>query len=260
MEGIYRFADLTVKIEYQHEYFKYMAADYEVASRAVCKADNESNPDIAQESGIDETISITEFDIRSEAKRNEETDRAHDGVIETLAIYRKLCERLIHRNVLLIHASAIAKDGKAYLFVAPSGTGKSTHTRLWRETFGDRVFMINDDKPLLRFCDDGIWVYGTPWNGKHHLDTNTSVPVGGICFLGRGMENKIWKVSASDGLATLLSAVYRPDDGDGMRKTVELTVALSKAIPHWKMECNISPEAAQMACKAMTEAHMEEAI
>ncbi|MCR5500013.1 MAG: hypothetical protein K6F31_06445 [Acetatifactor sp.] len=253
MEGIYRFADLTVKIEYQHEYFKYMAADYEVASRAVCKADNESNPDIAQESGIDETISITEFDIRSEAKRNEETDRAHDGVIETLAIYRKLCERLIHRNVLLIHASAIAKDGKAYLFVAPSGTGKSTHTRLWRETFGDKVFMINDDKPLLRFDGESFLAYGTPWNGKHHLDTNVSVPIGGICFLGRGVENKIWKVSAGDGLVQLLASVYRPDAADGMKKTLELVAELTKRVPLWQMECNISPEAAIMACEAMTQ-------
>jgi hypothetical protein len=240
MEGIYRFADLTVRIEHQHEYFKKMAADYEVT-----EAD-------ARASGIDEIFQITEFDIRSEAKRNDETDRARDGMIESLAIYRKLCERLVHRNVVLIHASAIAMDGKAYLFLAPSGTGKSTHTRMWRETFGDKVFMINDDKPLLRLDDEKILVYGTPWNGKHCLDTNVSVEIGGICFLGRGVENRIWKVSAGDGLVQLLASVYRPDAADGMKKTLELVAQLTKRVPLWKMECNISPEAAIMACEAMT--------
>ena len=240
MEGIYRFADLTVKIIHQHEYFKRMAVDYEMT-----EAD-------AKTTGIDETIQITEFDVRSEAKRNDEIDRTWDGMIESLAIYRRLCERLVHRNVLLIHASAIAMDGKAYLFLAPSGTGKSTHTRLWRETFGDRVFMINDDKPLLRFDDEKILAYGTPWNGKHRLDTNVSVPIGGICFLGRGGENKIWKVSAGDGLVQLLASIYRPDATDGMKKTLELVARLTKCVQLWKMECNISHEAAIMACEAMT--------
>ena len=240
MEGIYRFADLTVRIEHQHEYFKSMAADYEVT-----EAD-------ARESDIDEAFQITEFDVRREARRNDETDRARDGMIESLAIYRKLCERLVHRNVVLIHASAIAMDGKAYLFLAPSGTRKSTHTRLWRETFGERVFMINDDKPLLRLDDEKILVYGTPWNGKHRLDTNVSVPIGGICFLGRGAENRIWKVSSGDGLVQLLASVYRPDAADGMQKTLELVAQLAKRVTLWKMECNISPEAAIMACEAMT--------
>ena len=260
MEGIYRFADLTVKIEHQLVYFRKMATDYEVAAKKACELDGACTSGIECKPEIDEAFRITEADVRSEAKRNGETDHALDGMIEALAIYRKLCERLVHRNVLLAHASAIAMDDKAYLFLAPSGTGKSTHTRLWRETFGDRVFMINDDKPLLRFDGEKVLVYGTPWNGKHHLDTNVSVPIGGICFLGRGTENTIQRVSAGEGLATLFSSVYRPDAQDGMKKTVELTVTLAKCVPLWKMECNISPEAAIMACEAMTGKSIREVI
>jgi hypothetical protein len=260
MEGIYRFADTTVRISFQHEYFKAMAADYEVAAKKACELDVTGMSGIDCKPEIDETFQITESDVRSEAARNGETDRAVDGMIEALAIYRKLCERLVHRNVVLIHASAIAMDGKAYLFLAPSGTGKSTHTRLWRETFGDRVFMINDDKPLLRFDGESFQAYGTPWNGKHHLDTNVSVPIGGICFLGRGAENRIWKVSAGDGLVQLLASVYRPDAADGMKKTLELVAELTKRVPLWQMECNISPEAAIMACEAMTGKSIREVI
>lgn len=68
--------------------------------------------------------------------------------LETLAVYRKIVTRLVFSDILLIHGSAIAVDGKAYLFTAPSGTGKSTHTRMCREYFKDRAVMVNDDKPL----------------------------------------------------------------------------------------------------------------
>ena len=82
-------------------------------------------------------------------------------------------------------------DGAAYLFTAPSGTGKSTHTRLWREVFGDRVWMINDDKPMLRISENLVTAYGTPWNGKHHISRNASAPLKAIVQLNRGKENII---------------------------------------------------------------------
>ena len=94
---------------------------------------------------------------------------------ESILIHSKVSEELLNYDVLLVHGSAICMDGEVYLFTAPSGTGKSTHTRLWREVFGDRTMMIND-KPMLKICPDGVEVYGTPWRGKHHL---------GAMFTGR---------------------------------------------------------------------------
>jgi serine kinase of HPr protein (carbohydrate metabolism regulator) len=103
---------------------------------------------------------------------------------------------LMRYNGLRIHASAVEVDGKAYLFSANSGTGKSTHTRLWREVFGDRAVMVNDDKPFLRMTEGAVMVYGSPWNGKHGLGCNLSVPLKAVCILERGEENRIEKISA----------------------------------------------------------------
>ena len=100
-------------------------------------------------------------------------------------------KKILDRNCVLFHCSAVAVDGKAYLFTAASGTGKSTHTRMWRQHFGGRAVMVNDDKPILRIKDDGIYVCGTPWCGKHGLQTNVEVPVQGICILGGGEKNMI---------------------------------------------------------------------
>ncbi|MBO4471084.1 MAG: hypothetical protein J5841_04965, partial [Clostridia bacterium] len=121
--------------------------------------------------------------VQSEENRNKE--------LEILAVYRQIAEQMPFRDTFLFHGSAIAVDGAAYLFTARSGTGKSTHTRLWREMLGDRAVMVNDDKPLIHLTEDGAVVYGTPWNGKHRLGTNAVVPLKAVCILGRGERNSI---------------------------------------------------------------------
>ena len=90
--------------------------------------------------------------------------------ISERTIYRKIADALVDDGVILYHGSVIAVDGQGYLFTAKSGTGKSTHTALWRELFGERAVMVNDDKPLLRVKDDQVTVYGTPWNGNRLSD------------------------------------------------------------------------------------------
>ena len=121
-----------------------------------------------------------------------------DAYIETLAVYRKIAEQMPTYDTVLFHSSAVAVDGAAYLFAAKSGTGKSTHARLWRELLGDRAIMINDDKPLLRITDAGATVFGTPWNGKHRLGTNGSAPVRAICVLERGVQNNIERIGPKE--------------------------------------------------------------
>ena len=130
-------------------------------------------------------IATTQSDIDFEREKSAREDikegipirRFSDAYLETLAVYRKIADHLLSCDTLLFHGSVIAVDGEGYLFTAKSGTGKSTHTRLWREYFGERAVMINDDKPLLRITDSDVTAYGTPWDGKHRLSTNTAVPL-----------------------------------------------------------------------------------
>ena len=121
-----------------------------------------------------------------------------DAYLETLAVYRKICSCLLDEDILLFHGSVVSVDGIGYLFTAKSGTGKSTHTKYWREYFKDRAIMINDDKPLLEIKEDRVNVYGTPWDGKHRLSCNTCVPLKAICILNRGQDNNVLWISVQD--------------------------------------------------------------
>ena len=85
-------------------------------------------------------------------------------------LYTKICKKILgDYDGFFFHSSALALDGEGYLFTALSGTGKSTHTRNWRKLFGERVTMINDDKPIIRRIDGRFFVCGTPWMGKSDI-------------------------------------------------------------------------------------------
>ena len=208
------------------------------------------------------SVAITLSDIafereRSEAERQIEGLSPHhfsDPYLETLAVYRKIAEKMPDYGVVLFHGSCIAVDGIGYLFTAKSGTGKSTHTRLWRELLKDRAVMVNDDKPLIRIDENGAVVYGTPWDGKHRLSTNTSVPLKALCVLERGIENRIEWITKREAYPMLLQQVYRPYDRAAMAKTLELIDRLADSVDLWKMQCNMDIEAAEIAYSAMSEA------
>ena len=186
-----------------------------------------------------------------EADQNGQAAEYTDAYLETLAVYRKIAEWMPMYNTLLFHGSVIAVDGKAYLFTAKSGTGKSTHTRLWREYFGERAVMINDDKPLIRITQEGVFAYGTPWDGKHRLSTNISAPLAGICILRRGNDNSIRKITAREACPMLLQQCYRPIDAGVLAVTVMVLEELKKKTNFYELFCNISQEAVEVAYNGM---------
>ena len=151
----------------------------------------------------------------------------------------------------MLHGSTVAVDGQAYLFTAPCGTGKSTHTRLWREVFGDRAVMVNDDKPFLRITFDGVLACGSPWTGKHGLGSNVSVPLKGICILSRGSENRIRLLAPEDAADFLRSQCFVPEDSEQAGRALELLDRLIRMVSLWQMECTKQPEAAITAHQAM---------
>lgn len=174
-----------------------------------------------------------------------------DAYLETLTVYRKIADKLLFCDTLLFHGSVVSVDGEGYLFTAKSGTGKSTHTRLWREYFGERAVMVNDDKPLLQITDSGVTVYGTPWDGKHRLSTNIAVPLKGICILTRDTKNHIEPVKPHDVYPLIIQQTNRTFSADGMRQTLSLIDRMLAAVPLYRLGCNMEREAAKVAYEGM---------
>lgn len=168
--------------------------------------------------------------------------------LERSAIQRRVAELLADRNVLLMHGSTVAVDGQAFLFTAACGTGKSTHTRLWREVFGDRAVMVNDDKPFLRFEDGTVFAYGSPWSGKHGLANRVRFPLKGICVLSRGTENLIRRAAPADVIDMLRHQCFLPEGDSPVPEQVE---ELSELVALWEMSCTKEPSAALVSYNAM---------
>ena len=192
--------------------------------------------------------------IRQQAALDREADeeglrrrKFTDPFLERTVIQEKIAGKLLERDTLLLHGSTVAVDGQAYLFTAPCGTGKSTHTRLWRERFGDRAVMVNDDKIFLQLRQDGVWAYGSPWTGKHGIGTNISVPLKGICFLHRAAENRIQRAEPEKWLPELIHQSFLPEERYGA-----LVYRLAERIPLWEMSCTKEPLAADIAYEAMS--------
>ena len=179
-----------------------------------------------------------------------ESDRSPE-YLELVSVYRKICEKIHEHGVYMLHASVIEKDGRGFAFSAPSGTGKSTHILLWRRIFGDKVNMINGDKPLIRVVDGVPYAYGTPWCGKEGWQRNAKAPLHALCFLYRAKENKIEKMSKSDAFMRMIGQVYMPNGAEGAEKVVDLVQKTAEAVNFYTLGCNMERTAAELACKEM---------
>ena len=159
---------------------------------------------------------------------------------------------LLQHNGLMLHASAVELCGKAYLFSGPCGTGKSTHTRIWQQTFGSAAQVFNDDKPALR-CLDGKWyAYGTPWCGKDGINQNKKVPLAGICFLKQAPENKIRQLTPVEAVQRIISQTRRRfSQLENLDLMLQLVEKLALEIPVFELENRPEPEAAHLSYETM---------
>ena len=199
-----------------------------------------------------ENLAFEQRDLLEEALREGFRPRTFtDPFLERAAIGRQFAEFLLDHGTLWLHGSALALDGCGYLFTARSGTGKSTHTRLWRERFGDRAVIVNDDKPFVTLTGSGALLHGSPWSGKHGLDTNITVPLRGICLLERGQDNRIEPAEPETVLPLLCQQAYEPLTEEKAAVSHGLLQTLAQRVPLWRMACNKDPEAAETACRGM---------
>lgn len=227
-----KLAELVIDIGKVGEYTEKMCADYAV------------EPDTA----ADFAVSVNPATLERESKIY---PNAPEGYIENICLYREICKKIVHHNAMLIHSAAVAVDGKAYLFSALSGTGKTTHVKLWLEKFGERALVINGDKPIIREKGGILTVYGTPWCGKEGINTNIGAPIEGICILKRGEENWIERISKIDALSELMGQTIKLDEPSATLKALDMLDKIIMNIPVYRLCCNMNPEAADVAYSGM---------
>lgn len=232
--NLHRIADITVDLGYKYDRLKNQAEAY--------KIDESVKPDM--------TIYLSDALLEKKQKENPHLSIEDCEYIFTSSIFYS---GLIMFGGFMLHSSAVIMDGKAYLFSAPSGTGKSTHTELWQKVFGaERAKILNDDKPAIRATSDGVFAYGTPWSGKTALNINVKAPIAGICFLERSEKNWIKRIDTNTALAGILNQTIRPYEMKDMDLLLGHLEKVITSVPVYKMGCNISDEAAIMAYEEMS--------
>lgn len=228
-----RIADLTVRMTGKQEHTRAFCRDY-----------------IVDGEDFDVWVTASDEEVQGEIARHVEGGMPR--FYEKIYLYRQIAERLPYFDRFVFHGAAVEVDGKGYIFAAPSGTGKSTHVALLKKHFGDRVKIINGDKPILKVNKDQVTVCSCPWSGKEGWQTNTRAPLGGIILLERSEGNSIRKIEPAAYLEKLILQAFVPEDGESLLKTLELMDAMSKCVPFYLLECNISKEAAETSYKMMT--------
>lgn len=173
--------------------------------------------------------------------------------IEFAAILCSLNEKLIEKGACCIHAAVVAVDKEGYAFAAQSGVGKTTHIRLWMEKFKERCAVINGDKPIITFDNNGAYASGSPWCGKEGYSANTAVHIKGICFLERAEKVSIRSLSDNEVIDRLFYQLSVPGSGTGLTsKGLAVANNLIKSTNFYLLRCNISEEAVDVAYKEMS--------
>lgn len=230
---LYKLFDLYYDIEFLNEQTKNFLSDYLTDdNRTPCEA-----------------IKITPEEISDELKN----DTAHsEAYCEFICIFRHLCASVMKHNGLFVHSAVISMDGCGYMFSGRSGAGKSTHISEWVKHFGaDRVKIINGDKPVIRFFDDGIYAYGSPWHGIEGWSINSKVKLKSVCFIKQASENRIRRMKAPEILYRLINQTVIPKASGDKLTYFGLLDKFISGLDFYELECDISAEAVETAYNAM---------
>lgn len=232
--AVYRIADLNIDIRNKEKYTSYVCRGYLAENQSV-KADITAVPNPAEYENDRAVV-----------------PEATDGYIESLSIYRNISNQLLDFRGFILHASVVEKDGCAFAFSAHSGTGKTTHSRIWTERFPD-ARIINGDKPLVRIIDGNVYIYGTPWCGKENYNVNTKSPLKALCFIERSETNSISPISKKEAVMRIYSQLLIPADAGKLNLLLDLVGELIDKTPVYLLKCNMEPQAAEVAYKGMTQ-------
>lgn len=230
-----KIADFIIQINNKYDFVERQCHYYIV---------NDGEPDFI--------VECTDDDINAEIANYEDPLLANPGYSESICIYRRLCLQLPKYDAFLMHSAVLDVDGKAYAFTAKSGTGKSTHIKLWKKLLGDRVTVVNGDKPILRFIDGELYIYGTPWCGKEGWNTNMRSTLKGLCFLERDENNSIKPLEKPECATRIMHQILMPTDPIDAIATLELMDRMLMKTDTWLLGCNMDIEAAKIAYENMS--------
>lgn len=157
-----------------------------------------------------------------------------------------------YQKTMLIHASCVRYDNKAYPFIAQSGTGKSTHSSLWLKHI-EGTDLINDDNPIVRIDTEGaVWLYGSPWSGKTPCYRNVKVRLGAITRIERAPQNSIERLGPVKAFASMLPACSSMKwDSDIYRRLGDAITHIIETTPIYTLYCLPDEEAARLCQKTI---------
>lgn len=222
-------ANINIQITTKYEFTKNFCKDY-----------------VAHDCVPDFCVSVTEQEIRAESDSPNNL-----GYLESLAVYRKIAENLARYDAFLMHASVLDVDGYGVAFCAKSGTGKTTHTLLWKTLFGDRCQIVNGDKPIIRFIDGIPYAFGTPYCGKENLSVNMKTPIKALGFINRSEKNAITRLGKNIALKELIKVCHIPKNSENAIKTIDLIGDFLNKTDIYNIYCNMEKEAAELSSKEL---------
>ncbi len=227
MSIVIKISGLDIELDTKSEYIKAKCADY-----------------LSDSTDAAMKVNVSREKIEKEKKS---CPGFSDDYYEFVCMYREICLKMPLYNRMLIHSAVIDHKGRGYSFAAKSGVGKTTHIRMWKQTFGDDVSIINGDKPVYWIEQGKVYAYGTPWCGKEGYNLNRGTEIKAISFIERGQENRIEKMKPEEAADLLFGQILLPNSAEGATRTLELCSSLLKTVPVYKLYCNISTDAAIVA-------------
>ena len=241
-----RAADLLIRVDNLYPYLESACADY------IVQPDRE--PDAVIRSDLEMVKESLDW------HRKNMNMAVDPGFAEYSRIHQELYPQIVRFGAFWMHAAVIGMDGNAYGFTAPVGGGKSTHVGLWKQVYGDRVRVINGDNPVIRRKDGVFCAFGTPFGGSPGDQTNTGLPLKGICFLRRGEHNSITPMDPEEARNRILKDLiaYQAVRIGTFRRFLRLTDEFAAEVPAYTLVCNMDPEAAVIAYREMAGTKLRE--
>ena len=232
---ILKLGELKIKINNKYSFIEKQCHDY-----------------IINSNDYDFEITVLDEELNEELNNSYYDNNSFSlGYIESICAYRKICLILPNYNCMLLHAAVVKVDNDAYAFCAKSGTGKTTHTKLWQQLLGDRFSYINGDKPIIKIINGIPYAYGSPWCGKENYGNNTSCKLKAIAFIERDTTNSIHSIPKNLILSRIAHQILLPKDIDSVNKTFDILNSIIQNTKTYLIKCNMELEAAKISYNEM---------